>query len=73
MPAPRDASTPITGVGRDAARTSVAAILAYLAGQVLPPEIAPQGAFLALVVLSAGFAGLGKMAREKGWTLGAVI
>ena len=70
----RDASTPIKGVSRDATRTSAAAILSFVAYELVPPEIAPHVATLTLIVLSAVLAGLGKLAREKGWAIiGAVI
>ena len=35
----------------------------------MPPDIAVPVATLALIVVSAGLAGIGKLMREKGWDL----
>lgn len=66
----RVASRPAAGAGRDAIRTALGVIVAGLVTQVLPGgttvEMKAAAAALALAVVSAGLAALGKFLRSKG-------
>jgi uncharacterized membrane protein YccC len=73
----RVASTPSQGALRDAVRTFVAFIIAFLLAKLVDAETAVNlaGATEGLVVIvtSAIFAFVGKMLRDKGNVVGKVV
>jgi hypothetical protein len=74
---PRVASSPTTGAARDSFRTFVAFLVAFLFtkifGEVAAVDLAGAQEAVITIIMSAVFAGLGKLMRNKGVALGKVI
>lgn len=73
----RPASSPATGAFRDSIRTFVAFLVAFaftkMFGEVAAVDLAGAQEAVITIVMSAVFAGLGKLMRNKGNALGKVI